>query len=469
MSLLNIGTTALLTTQSALATTGHNISNVNTEGYSRQRAEQVTLPPNFQGSHYVGSGVTIGSVERLFNDFLAGQVRSFTSQQAQFDNYFQFASQVDEILSSTELGLSSGLKSFFAAAQEVSNDPTSVPARQVLLAEAGLLANRFNTLDGQLQQFNNQIDSQISVSVDDINAISRGIVELNQAIVEASGGTNATPNDLLDQRDVLINRLSEYLSVQVIPADNGAVNIFVGSGQALVVGISQIDLHAIPDGGIPPHITVGYGSTQVDISAQLSGGTIGGALQVRTEILNTASAELDALASSFVAAINNLHNNASNANGAIDLNGNAGGNFFDPAGVTASTINVAITDPRLIAASSGTNPGVGNNENILAISDLQTDATTVVVSAGPPLITQSFSDSIGVMVAKIATRTHQADIGRATQQGLLDQVELRFSSVSGVNLDEEAANLIKFQQAYQAAAQIISASNTVFDALINAV
>lgn len=455
MSMLNIGVTALRATQSSLATTSHNISNVNTEGYSRQRAEQVTNLPNFQGSHYIGAGVNISSVNRIFNDFLSTQVRSYASQAAQFDTYHEYASQVDEILSSVELGVEAGLESFFAAAQEVSNDPTSVAARQVFLAEAGILANRFNTTDTQLRTFDRQIDEQVTVAIEDVNVISRGIVGLNQAIIEATvAGT--TPNDLLDQRDHLINQLSEYLSVAVVPQDNGAVNVFVGSGQALVVGSGQTDLRAISDGGAPPRVTVGYGPAAINISAQLTGGTISGALQVRAEVLDTARAELDALAANIVATVNNIHNDATSPNGAIDLDGNPGGDLFDPAGLTASTMNVLITDPRLIAASSNVNPGQGNNENILDLADLQTDATA------------GFSQAVAIMVANAATKTHRADIGRATQQGLFDQVKLRFDSVSGVNLDEEAANLIKFQQAYQAASQIITVSNTVFNTLINA-
>jgi flagellar hook-associated protein 1 FlgK len=146
----------------------------------------------------------------------------------------------------------------------------------------------------------------------------------------------------------------------------------------------------------------------------------------------------------------------------VDLDGSAGTNFFDPTGTTAATINVLLTDPRDIAASSVANSGVGNNVNALAMADLQIAKT---MGAG----TQTFADSYSATVANVATRTHQADVGQKTQQALLNQVQLRHDSVSGVNLDEEAANLIKFQQAYQAASQIITVSNTVFNALINAV
>lgn len=129
---------------------------------------------------------------------------------------------------------------------------------------------------------------------------------------------------------------------------------------------------------------------------------------------------------------------------------------------------MAITDPRLIAASSTTNSGVGNNENALAMAALQTDKTTVVLNPGPPVISRSFNEQYGSIVSQVATRTNQASVTQQTQAGLVSQIRQRAESVSGVNLDEEAANLIKFQQAYQAASQIITVSNTVFNSLLNA-
>ncbi|NOQ94832.1 MAG: flagellar hook-associated protein FlgK, partial [Methylophaga sp.] len=173
MSMLNTGVSALITSQGALGTTSHNISNVNTDGYNRQRVDQVTYPANFQGTHYIGSGVTIGSVERIFDNFLATQVRTYTSQESQQDTFLKFASQVDDLLGSPQLGLNSGMESFFNAVHEVANDPTSVAARQVMLTEGDLLANRFNTLDQQLSGFDQQVDSTLSIAVDDVNTLSR--------------------------------------------------------------------------------------------------------------------------------------------------------------------------------------------------------------------------------------------------------------------------------------------------------
>jgi len=462
MSMLNIGSSALLAAQTSLATTSHNISNINTDGYSRQRTHQGTQPANFEGGYYIGNGVGVTGVDRIFNQFLVNQLRTYTSAESQQDGFLTFSKQVDDLLGSSSLSISGGLEAFFNSVQEVANDPTSIAARQVMLTQGDLLANRFNTMDSQLGELDRQIDNTITASVKDINVLSQGIVDLNQSISESlAAGYN--PNDLLDKRDKLISDLSELVSVNVVEQDNGAVNVFIGNGQGLVVGNSRVALSTIADNSTnPPRTAIGYGPSQINITQQLSGGEIGGAILARTDVVDSTRAELDVLAESIVAAFNTAHGNG------IDLNGNAGTDFFDAAGTTAATINMNITDTRLIAASSTTDPGVGNNENALAMAALQTDKTTVVLDPGPPVISRSFNDQYSSIVSQVATRTNQATVTQETQAGLVSQIRQRAESVSGVNLDEEAANLIKFQQAYQAASQIITVSNTVFNSLINA-
>jgi flagellar hook-associated protein 1 FlgK len=434
MSLLNIGASALLSSQTALATTSHNISNVNTEGYSRQRADIVTRPPDYNGGMYVGTGANVDTIERMYDGFLANQVRSYTSSESQQDTFLSFASEVDRLLGSESLGLNEGIESFFNAVYEVSNDPTSVAARQLMLSEGELLADRFNTINQQINEFDDQMDNMLSATIDEINSITSGIATLNQSIATATAaGTGAPPNDLLDQRDQLLNQLSELVSVDTTVESNGSINVFVGNGQALVVGFSQVDLTEIADNSTnPPRVSIAYGTTGNDISAQLTGGEIGGAFQVRSQIIDKAIADLDTLASGIVTAFNTVQT------AGVDLDGNAGTNLFDPTGTTSGTISVLLTDPRGIAASSaGATAGVGNNENALAMANLQTDLT---MAGG----TQTFAESYNRIVADVATRTLQADVGKQTQAGLLNQVKLRYESVSGVNLDEEAANLIKF-------------------------
>jgi flagellar hook-associated protein 1 FlgK len=462
MSMLNIGSSALLAAQTALATTSHNISNVNTAGYSRQRTDQGTQPANFEGGYYIGNGVGITGVDRIFNQFLINQLRTYTSAESQQDGFLTFSKQVDDLLGTSSLSINGGLEAFFNSVQEVANDPTSIAARQVMLTQGELLANRFNTMDSQLSELDRQIDNTISVSINDINVLSQGIVDLNKSISE-SLAAGYQPNDLLDKRDKLINDLSELVSVNVVEQANGSVNVFIGNGQGLVVGNTRTLLSAIPDNSTnPPRTAIGFGPTQINVTQQITGGEIGGALLARTSIVDTTRAELDVLAEAVVTAFNDVHDNG------IDLNGNAGIDFFDATGITAGTMRMTITDPRLIAASSTTNTGVGNNENALAMAALQTDKTTVVLDPGPPVISRSFNEQYGSIVSQVATRTNQASVTQQTQAGLVSQIRQRAESVSGVNLDEEAANLIKFQQAYQAASQIITVSNTVFNSLINA-
>lgn len=463
--MLNIGTTALLTSQGALSTTSHNISNVNTDGYSRQRAELATRLPTNTGGNYFGSGVQVSSIERIMDQFLVDQVRTYTSQESQSNTYLTFAQQTDDLLGSSTLGLNTGLEEFFNAVHEVANDPTSIAAREVMISQGEVLANRFNVLDQQIQKFDDQVDGTIAGGVADINVITQGIADLNKAIVTNTSASGGQPNDLLDQRDQLLNDLSKYVSISTVAEDNGSLNVFIGNGQAIVTGVGAIKLSVIPDNSTSPaRNKVGYGGAAIDISAQLTGGSIGGAFQVRNEIIDPARSELSDLAFSLVDSFN-----TQNLAG-VDLDGTTASSpshlfFGDLSAVTpgeyAGAISVVMTDARKIAASSTTGSAVGNNENILKLADLQTSKT---MASG----TQTFADSYGVLVAQVATKSHQADIGRQTQEGLLNQVKLRADSVSGVNLDEEAANLIKYQQAYQAASQIITVSNTVFNSLINA-
>jgi flagellar hook-associated protein 1 FlgK len=457
MSMLNIGTSALTTAQNSLTTTSHNISNVNTEGYSRQTTDQATRVANPYGDQYIGTGVQTTNIERAYDNFLANQVRSYTALEAQHATYLNYAKGTDELLGSTTLGLDDGLDTFFNAVAEVANDPTSTAARQLLLTEADVFSDKLNTLNQQIEEFDDQLDNTLRASIEEINSLSKGIAELNLAITTITSAGSGSPNDLLDKRDQLFNELSSLVSISTLEEDSGAISVFIGNGQSLVVGNTSMALSAINDTSTTPaRLTVGYGPSQIDISAQISGGELGGIFQVRSEILDTTLSELDDIASALVTSFNTVQT------AGVDLNGNAGTNLFDPTGVTARTINVVMTDPDLIAASSTTNPGVGNNENALAMADLQAAAT---MASG----TKTFSEGYGSLVAKVATKTMQAEVGQRTQAGLLSQVQQSFDSVSGVNLDEEAADLIKFQQYYQAASQIITVSNTVFNSLINAI
>ncbi len=632
---LGIGVSALLAYQRQLATTGHNIANVNTDGYSRQRTEMTERVPQFSGSGFIGTGVEVVTTQRYYSEFLVNEVRSSTTAYKQMETFYQFASGVDQLLADSRAGLQPMLDSFFNSVQQLSDYPSSSAVRQTVYSEGESLVARFDALYQQLETMRDSSNLQLRNSVSEINGLAGGIAALNERIVSFRGTSGQAPNDLLDQRDELVRQLSERVRVTTVAQDDGAVNVFIGNGQALVTGGRTNTLTTSPSvfDASQLDISLSQGGTSVPVTSQISGGVLGGLLQFRSDVLDPAFNELGRVAVGLADAFNDQHQLGQ------DLLGNLGGLFFNDLGaatpVTYSNagntgtgvISTAITDvnalttsdyrlsnvagtysvvrlsdnttvasgatlaavavdglsftlasgavaagdsflirpthngagdialnivsPEEIAAaapirtsaalgntgngtiSAGTvnappppdanlqqtvtitfnnppttfdvagtgtgNPtgvaytssgsityngwtiqiggtpaagdvftveantgGVGDNRNALLLAGLQTRNT---LQNG----TASFQSAYASFVADAGVQTHQADISQQAQKSLLDQATAQRDSLSGVNLDEEAANLIKFQQAYQAAAQVIATSNTLFDTLLGAV
>jgi flagellar hook-associated protein 1 FlgK len=454
-SILSTGVSALTAYQRALATVGHNVANADTEGYSRQVVQFTARVPSYSGGGWIGSGVEIGTVQRRYDGFLADQVRTGLTGSGEADVYHTYARQLDDLYADAELGLDPMLQRFFGAWNSVANDPTSVPAREVLLAEAEALVDRFGFLAGRAAEITDGVNRDIEGVVADVNTLARGIAELNDAIVKSGGGDGATPaNDLLDQRDQLVNRLSSLVRVTYYAQDDGALNVFIGNGQSLVVGSTAAAL----DVGIDPSdVTRRIISYQgqlgsQDVTAQLSGGALGGLLKVRTDVIDPSVARLDDLAVGLAAEVNARHV----AGTALD--GSTGRAFFTVS-AGAADIAVAIDDARLVAAGQGAGPS--DNRNALELAALQ----RAKVMLGN---TATLQGAYGQIVAGVGARTRHAGLNAEAQQGLVQQAQAAHSAVSGVNLDEEAANLMHYQQAYQAAAQVIAVAGTLFDTLIAA-
>jgi flagellar hook-associated protein 1 FlgK len=624
--LLLTGLSGLTAFKNVLNTTSQNIANVATEGYSRQRVDLEARNPQLTGAGFIGSGVTTTTITRSYDTFLSSQFRTSSSAASELDAYFNFATQVDGALANQNVGLSTALQDFFNAVQAVADDPTSIPARQVLLTEGEVLENRFSTLDNLFNDLTTQLNGSLQTNVSTINNLSKSIATLNDKIVTATGlAGGQPPNDLLDQRDLLVDRLSELTNVNTNVQENGALNVFIGNGQSLVLG-STVNTLALQPAGFDPgavDIVFKQGSNNLIVTQFMSGGEIGGTLRFRDEVLDPAINTLGQVAVGLAFAVNEQH-----ANG-IDLDGQQGLNFFseptvapiqlsgtgslavditNPADITNSdysltydgatysvrrlsddtittiadgdtvdgmtfdlssvvsgdvyrirptreaayNFSLALNNPRDIAAAlpvvgetattnSGTaslsgitinnlaaaalpapqevtldynagvytvgggSPatlaydaatnsgdtytvnvagfgdisftlsgqpddgdtfalvdnagGIGDNRNALLLAGLQ---TTRVLSGG----TATFQDTYGQVVADVGRRTQAAELNGAAQKGLLAQTIAAKESVSGVSLDEEAANLIRFQQAYQAASQVVLTSRTIFDTLI---
>ena len=210
--LLNIGPSALLSLQRALSTTGQNIANVNTAGYSRQRVDFATLPHEATGAGFLGTGVKVDSITRSYDQFLAQDVRSRSSSSAGFSTLSGLTSRIDNLLADPSVGIAPGIEGFFGALQDVANNPGSIPERKVLLGEASELAGRFQALDTQLRSLNSEVSQRITTTVQDINALASNIASLNEQVVRATTATGGQPpNDLLDARDQAINRMVQAL------------------------------------------------------------------------------------------------------------------------------------------------------------------------------------------------------------------------------------------------------------------
>lgn len=317
MSLLSTAISGLQASQTALRTTGHNISNANTDGYSRQQVQFGTRSPQLTGGGYIGNGVNTQSIERVVNQFVSAQLRSDTTAFNELETFNQQIRGISSLVADAGTGMSQGLQKFFAAVQGAADDPSSTPARQLVISEGESLTARFNVLYGRFDAMNTSISRELGAVVSEVNALAKSIGNLNISIQEQIASGNS-PNDLLDQRDEKLRKLAELVSIQVIEQDKGSVNVTIGSGQALVVGraVSELRLENGSD------ILITNRGTSVDISSAITGGKLGGLTRFRDEVLSPAFNELGRIAIVLADEFNRIQHQG------LDLDGDYGANFF---------------------------------------------------------------------------------------------------------------------------------------------
>lgn len=339
-SLLNTSLTGMLAFQRALEVTSHNIANANTPGYSRQIAEFSSRIGTGSTNGYIGGGVQISTVKRAYDALQVEQLRSSTTGFERFSALNDLAGRLDTLLADADTGLNSSLQSFFNGLQDVANNPSSLPTRQALLGEADGLAGRFQSLDRRLGDIESEVNARLQLAVDDVNRIAQNISDINARIAVANGA-GQPPNDLLDERDRLVMRLSEQIAVSTTVQDDGALNVFIGSGQSLVVANTVQRLDVRGSEFDPTRLEVVYegngGTTTLDTS--LSGGNLGGLLEFRAVMLDPTR---QALGQTAVAVATSL--NAQNAQG-MDLRGNLGSEFF------------SLAPPTVLPSSNNTGSG----------------------------------------------------------------------------------------------------------------
>lgn len=625
-SMLSTGVSGLMAFQSALDTTSHNISNASTPGYSRQSVSLAASQPQFSGGGWVGSGVTTTTIARAYNDLVATQVRSSSSSMSQWDAYSSLADEVNNLFGDSSTGLSSTLQSFFNAFQSVANSPSSSSERQVLLSQAQTLVNQLQAYGTRLNDLDTQVNSQLGSEATAISGLAQSIADLNAQISAATGRGGDPPNDMLDQRDALIDELATHVNLSTVKQTDGSVNVFIGSGQALVVGTTAARLTAVTDPYDVSRTSLALQSTgaATDVTNAITGGITGGLLSFRAQVLDPAKSALGQVAVTLSDLINSQQNAGMDLRGAlgadmfavggVDVLANSAntgsatpsvirsdvsaltasnylllrtgsgwslqdtstganvtmtgtGTVADPfvadglsitlSGTAASgdrflirptsaavgNMSLTLTDPSgvaaaapIVASASASNAGSASitpgvvidaaNAQLRSTVTIQflssttytTDGGTTTSSytsgqsinlngwqvtlTGTPASgdtftvkdntggigdnrnalllgnilnkdflsggTSSVNDLVGRWVADIGVKTNQAQTNLSIQSTLYDDNISAQQSVSGVNLDEEAANLVRYQQAYSAAAQVIATANKLFDSLMDA-
>jgi len=392
-NILGTGVSGLNTAQANLLTTSHNITNADTPGYSRQQVIQSTNIPQSTGAGFIGNGSNVTTVKRLHNQFLTTQLTQVQSQSSQLDTHYAQIKQIDNILADPVAGLSPSLQDFFNGVNDVASNPASVPSRQAMISNAESLVTRLNSLDNQLSSMRDGVNSEITTTVDEINSLTQQIAKLNHNIMIAEGAAAGQPaNDLYDQRDELINQLSKFVNTDVVKQRDGSYNIFIGSGQAVVVGTDVMPLKAVISPENPQEMTIGIsvGSKTILLPEdQIKGGSLGGVLNFRSESLNEAQNSLGRIAISLAQTFNDQHRLG------IDLNGNLGEDFFtvpEPRvtssanNASTSNITVDISDVNDLTTSDYRFSFDGTNYTLTRLSDNSSASTTTAPSAASPLI-----------------------------------------------------------------------------------
>lgn len=323
--IFNTAVSGLLAYRTSIATTSNNITNVNTDGYSRQRTNLITSPGEHTAFGTVGTGVLIGSVDRLTDQFNKQLINQYQSGFSRLDTMEDLTSRIDDIIAAAESNLNPAIDSFFGAVSDVANDPSSVAPRQVLLGQGEVLVERFHYLADQLNQLDNEMDTRTGYVIADINALAEQIANINEAIDRSSSISDTLPSDLLDNRDLLIKDLSEKVEVKIVEQNNGDLNVFVGNGQLLVSGNRTFELRVDNDLQQPDRLSVFLDSatSSIDVSRNLQGGEIGALVDFRRNILDSAMNRLGRIAIAVSDSFNQQHR------AGLDLNAEAGGNFFN--------------------------------------------------------------------------------------------------------------------------------------------
>ena len=623
-----ISVSALQAFQNAINVTANNVANASTPGYDRETVNLAEAIPQSNGAATVGAGVVVNGISRAFSQAAANQLNTSQSSLGQLNALQSYSNQIDNLFGTTAGGLSTALQNFYSGFSNVANNPTSTASRQALIGQAQGVANSFQNASGELNALNTDVNSRISSDVTQINSIAKAISLLNNQIVTGTAQAGGQPpNQLLDQRDQLVSSLSQLVNVTTTTDPNGALNVFIGNGQPLVLQAQTMNLTTVANQFNASQLEIGSAASGAVISNNITSGNLGGLLAARSQVINPALNQLGQVATAFAQTVNSQQ-----AQG-LDLSGNLGANIFSvgaplatgssantdavtasvsvnanglgalsandyilsfvggtpkltstsdgtsvtpagagtaaspytaagisivlsgvpangdqflvqPTATAASSLKVVLSNPSQIAAAgaiktaaAGTNGGAATissgtvlnsaNPNLLtpATITFANPPTSYSINGGAPVAyvsggniavngwqvqisgtpasgdsftvgsnaggtgdnrnalaaanqqnvgvlqngTTSITGGVSALITGLGSHAQQINTAQAAQTAVNTQALTAVQSKSGVNLDEEAAALLQWQQAYQAAAHALTIGASLFTTLINAV
>lgn len=351
-SIFNIGVSGLNAAQAGLSTTSHNIANASTGGFHRQTAIQGTQNAQKTGSGFLGKGVLVETVQRAYSQFLDGAVLQAQTQASYLDAYGAQISQIDDLLADPSAGLSPALQTFFSGVQDVASNPASVPSRQAMISQAQALVSRFQTFDARLTEIRTGVNQQIVDTTAQINSTAQDLARINDLIVTSLSTTAQPANDLLDRRDELLADLNKLVRISTIKNADGSLNVFIGTGQSLVINNQAYALSAAPSAADPKDFSIAYlanGNTIPISESTLQGGSLGALLTFRSQTMDSVQNNLGRVAVALSQTFNDQNRLGQ------DLNGALGQNFFNvPAAQVVTNANNGGT---AVIGASNTNVG----------------------------------------------------------------------------------------------------------------
>ena len=433
--------------QIALSTTGQNIANVNTPGFSRLHTVAGSLAG--QSGLNAGGGVQVTSIRRLSSDFQNQQLWRATTEQHYYSNSQQYLTSLEGLMAGDGSSISVGLDQFFAALSEASATPGSIALRQQIIDEANNLGQRFNGLNSNIDAQIKSLHEQRSAMATEINGLTENIALLNRKIVESEsiGGDSSA---LRDHRESLVNDLSQYASLRIHEVPDGSLSVALANGQPLVAGNSAGRLQVNTTASGEQEVVLAFAGTSFPLRQDGFGGAFGGLYDVEYDSLRPNQQALHDMASELTQMVNDTL-----ATG-FDLDGNAGQALFAyDASSTTAMLTVNGLAPKELAFSSTAGES-GNNEVLLDLLDLK--GQTITLNGNQVTLNDAYAGLLGQVAS--SSRQNQADLKSAT--AVTQQAQAQRDDVSAVSLDEEAVNLMTYQQAYQANMKVISTANQLF-------